>query len=450
MKTMTLLLAALIVSLLSCGSQNRSTPQNVIIIIGDGMGFNQMQAGSLYLKGREDSLTAQQFPIRLAVSTFSSNGKGYDAAKAQADFEYLKEKPTDSAAAATALASGVKTSNGAIGVDTLKQPLANIFELAENAKKSTGVVTSVPFSHATPAGFVAHDTSRGNYFTIAEKMLLTSAADVIIGCGHPFYSNDGERLSEPKFEYINAEVWQSVINGNAGADADGDGDGDPWTFIESRDDFKKIGSSAAPSRLFGVAQAFSTLQVGRKGEEAQVKPFEPPLTESVPTLDEMALAALTVLEQDKDGFYLMIEAGAIDWAGHANNSSRLIEEVAGLEKMVQAVVQWVETNSSWQETLVIVTADHETGYLTGPGSGNISTPDGKKEAFYSDLVNRGKGQLPGMEWHSSGHSNQLVPLFAKGAGSKGLLELATGTDAVRGKYLDNTDIPNYFKTLLIK
>jgi alkaline phosphatase len=447
-RTLFVLLAVLTVSQAGCSLVKKAQPKNVIIIIGDGMGFNHAQAGSLFLQGQEDALTMQQFPVKLACSTFSASGHGYDPAKAQADFDYLKEKPTDSAAAATALACGVKTYNGAIGVDTLKQPLVNILEIAEQAGKSTGVVTSVPFSHATPAGFVAHDTSRGNYHIIAKKM-LTSATDVIIGCGNPFYDDDGIKLSEPKYEYISAELWQDAISGKAGSDADGDGDDDPWTFIESRDNFK-LASSTPPMRLFGVAQAASTLQANRSGAKEQTVPFDPPLTESVPTLAEMASAALSVLQQNKNGFCVMIEAGAIDWTGHSNEAPRLIEEMMGMEDMVQTVVLWVEENSDWEQTLVIITADHETGYLTGPESGNFPTQEGGKEAFYSDLVNRGKGQVPGMEWHTNNHTNQLVPVYAEGAGSKGLLKLAKRNDPARGKYIDNTDIANYVKTLLIK
>ena len=437
MKSSLYFLLILIIALLACSKPYDGAPKNVIILIGDGMGYNQVQAGSLYLHGREDALTAQQFPVQRAVSTFSASGHGYDPQRVQKDFDYLKLKPTDSAAAATALAAGVKTRNGAVGVDTLGRPLENIFEKAEKLGKSTGVVTSVPFSHATPAGFVAHDTSRANYHAIAAQM-VASNAEVIIGCGHPFYNDDGERLNEPDYHYLSVESWQALREG-----ADG------WTLVESRDDFKAVDPANRPQRLFGVAQVASTLQFARRGAEEQTVPFNPPLIETVPTLAEMTGAALAVLEANDSGFYLMIEGGAIDWAGHANHSPRLIEEMVDLEAAIQAVVDWVERSSSWQETLVIVTADHETGYLTGPGAGNMKT-EGGEEAFYADLANRGRGQLPSMEWQVSNHTNQLVPLYAKGAGAEGLTALAKLSDPLRGRYLDNIDIPNYLKTFLIR
>jgi alkaline phosphatase len=103
---------------------------------------------------------------------------------------------------------------------------------------------------------------------------------------------------------------------------------------------------------------------------------------------------------------------------------------------VDAVVAWVETNSSWEETLVIVTADHETGYLAPAGSGD---QDGR--VVWAEVPETGAGELPNMEWHSLGHTNSLVPLYAGGVGSERLLERADSEDPVRGPYVDNTDIP---------
>ncbi len=442
------LMAAIAVTVFSsCASENTS-PKNVIIIIGDGAGFNQLQAGSLYVHGEPNALTSQKFPVKLAATTFSMSGYGYDAAQVQADFDYLKQKPTDSAASGTALATGTKTYNGAIGVDTLKQPLTNVFSMAENKGKSTGVVTTVPFSHATPAAFIAHNESRNNYHAIAEEMIMQSAADVIIGCGHPFYDDDHNRLPEPNYKQISEDVWMAVEEGSAGADADGDGQADPWTFVEFQDDFQKLAAGEAPKRLLGIPQVASTLQASRSGGDGQTEPFTPPLTEGLPTLAELARAAINVLDDNPNGFYLMIEAGAIDWACHGNNGPRMVEEVVDMENTVLAVVEWVEANSSWEETLVIVTADHETGYVTGPGSGMVAANAGGAVAVYQQLANNGAGRMPGVEFHADGHTNQLVPVLAKGAGATRYKKRATHTDPVRGAYIDNTDIPNVLKTFL--
>ncbi len=444
------LLVLIFVFSISCQQDRTAVPKNVILIIGDGAGFNQLQAGSLYLHGEKNALTAQRFPVSLASTTYSASGFGYDPQKVQADFDYLKQKATDSAASGTALSTGTKTYDGAIGVDTLKQPLTHLFTLAEQAGKATGVVTSVQFSHATPAAFIAHNESRGNYHEIAREMIMESAADVIMGCGHPFYDDNSHRLPEAEYKMISEDVWQALQEGTAGTDANGDGAADPWTFVEYRQDFQALTEGETPSRVFGMPQVASTLHADRSGAEQQTEPFFPPQAENIPTLAEMAQAAINVLDNDSDGFYLMIEAGAIDWACHGNNGPRMIEEVVGLDEMIQDVVEWVEANSSWDETLVIVTADHETGYLTGPESGAVATASGDSTAQYNALVGNGKGNMPELEFHSGGHTNSLVPVLAKGAGCEGLVALADQDDPMWGAYLDNTDIPTYLKSFFAK
>lgn len=128
----------------------------------------------------------------------------------------------------------------------------------------------------------------------------------------------------------------------------------------------------------------------------------------------------------------MVEGGAIDWTGHANDEVRNIEETVDFFDAVSTVSQWVEANSSWKETLVIVTADHETGYLVGPES---------DPAF--DAMTGNKGEVPKLSWHSGDHTNVLVPVFFKGAGAATLAAHATGEHPVRGAFLDNTALANF-------
>ncbi len=155
-----------------------------------------------------------------------------------------------------------------------------------------------------------------------------------------------------------------------------------------------------------------------------------PRTESVPTLTEMALAALNILDNDPDGLYLMVEGGAVDWANHLNESGRMIEEAIELERAVEAVINWVQQNSNWGETLLIVTANHESGYLWGPGSDPRWVP----------IVNNGAGNLPGMQWNTTGHSNSLVPLSAKADAARLFRPYVDLVDPVRSAYIDNTDL----------
>ncbi len=407
-----------------------SRAKNIILFIGDGMGFNHTEATSYWAEGTEDSLVFQKFPVQLAASTYPARSIGYDPENAWDGTEYIKLGATDSAAAATALATGIKTYNAAIGVDFWEKPRTNTLERAERWGKATGVVSTVPFSHATPAGFVAHQPKRDDYHSIAEDMLCNSAADVIIAAGHPWYDNDHKRLDTAKFSYISEATWGKVMANAAGADANGDGSPDPWTFLEETASFKALGSGPAPERVFGLVQVGSTTQQGRSGD-ANALPFVVPLTADVPTLKDLTLAAINVLDEDPDGFVLMVEGGAIDWANHSNQTGRMIEETLSFNEAIQAACQWVEANGGWEENLIIITADHECG--------GLGKPDSKKGL--EPAINKGKGQVPDVQWYSGGHTNSLVPVFVKGAGSELFKLVADQHDPVRGAYLDNTEIP---------
>jgi alkaline phosphatase len=238
-----------------------------------------------------------------------------------------------------------------------------------------------------------------------------------------------------------------LASGQAGGDADGDGKADLWKLVQTREEFLALMSGSTPQRVCGVARVSKTLQQGRDGD-TDAAPFQVPLNDSVPTLAEMSRAAINVLDDDPDGFCLMIEGGAVDWAGHDNQASRMIEEQIDFNRAVEAVVQWVEENSSWADTLLIVTADHETGYLTAPvpkaeGATARPAPDASVR-----LTNNGKGTLPGMQWNSGQHTNCLVPVYAKGDAARLLTELADRQDPVRGVYIDNAEIGEVLHTVI--
>lgn len=416
-----------LLGVLLAGQAQAAGVKHVIVMISDGCGFNEVQAACLYRFGKPEGWVYQQFPVKLAMSTFP-NGGCYDPVLTWGDFLFSKKGPTDSAASATALACGVKTYNGAIGVGPDKQPVENILERAEKKGMATGVVTTVPFCHATPAGFLAHNEGRGNYCDIAQSM-VGSAAEVVMGAGNPEYDDNSKPRDKPKYEYLTQELWEQLKAGKACSVAGGGGKPEPWKLLQTRAEFQSLLQGPVPDRVMGIAQSGSTLQEGRGGDNkaaAFVVPFNP----NVPTLTEMSLGAIRVLDKDPDGFCMMIEGGAVDWAGHSNLSGRSIEEEISFSEAVEAVVKWVEKNSNWDETLLIVTGDHETGYLTGPGS----------DPKWQPLVNNGVGHMPGMEWHYGSHTNNLIPLFAKGQGSALLTARAHGQDPVRGAYADNTDV----------
>lgn len=442
-------MAVVIAGPAGCGGSGTTKPvKNVIVMVDDGAGYNTHEAGSLYDKGTVDGELYQAFPYTAAVSTYSYGDVAqgacgalntYDPAKAWGDFTWVINDPTDSAAAATAMATGTKTYDAAIGVDCSGAPVQNVVEAAETLGKATGVVTSVPFSHATPAGFVAHEVQRDEYKAIATDMIRDSATDVIMGGGHPEFGRTGKPSKQPGYTFINEQDWADLKAGTAGADADGDGTPDPWTLIESKEQFQALASGETPKRVFGMAQVRRTLQEDRADIEADVakiwQPNEAAALAGVPTLSEMASGALNVLDNDPDGFFVMIEGGATDWAEHDSQLGLMLEEELTFNRAVETVSSWVDTNSSWDDTVLIVVSDHETGYLTGPASG--STGAGP---VWNPLAANGKGAMPGAQWNSVNHTNSLVPVYVKGEPGTLLTTYVDGKDPKRGDYIDNTDI----------
>jgi alkaline phosphatase len=423
----------------------RATVQNIIVMISDGCGFHHVDAASYYQYGQTGKQVYEKFPVHLAMSTFEE-GQQYDPKRVWGYFKTVMLEATDSAAAATALSCGEKTYGGSIGMDIDENPLVHAFTLAEQRGKATGVVTSVQFAHATPAAFVAHNVSRNNYEEIATQMILESPVDVIIGCGHPEFDDNGqpvEHLQEENYRYVGGRsTWEHVKEGRPGADANGDGTPDKWTLVETRDDFLRLTETPdAPMRLLGIPQVARTLQQKRQGND-QASPYLCTLIQDIPTLKTLTQAALNVLDNDSDGFCLMVEGGAVDWASHANQPGRMIEEQIDFNRSVEAVVEWVEENSSWNETLLIVTADHECGYLTGPDSGPGNPP------VWNPIENHGVDSLPGMQWNSGSHTNSLVPLYAKGYGVELFEDHIEGIDPVHGEFVDNTSLGRVMRALL--
>jgi alkaline phosphatase len=437
----------------------------LVILIGDGMGNNQRLAANLF----SGTTPAYQTWSQYWVSTYPAGGS-YDPDQAWANFSYVLGNPTDSAAAATALFTGEKTENIRIAVS--EDGLTRLVSIADKARvggKAVGAVTTVYISHATPGGWLAHNDSRNNGFAIADESHWgdpnttgtpsTSPyyggshgssfppADAVIGAGHPDWAGG---------QFVNSAMRDKLAgeSGSPGA----------FTFVERLD-----GHPDGGARLLGAAGSASVQRLaglfgGSDGNLEYQRANGTGANPENPTLAQMALAALTVLGRDPDGFVLMIEGGAIDWAAHANNMDNMVGEVLGFNAAVQTVIDWVDdpaSDSTWDNTLVIVTADHETGYLTqAPGVfpdqplGAITASSlalektdlgSGKVASWQDT--NGNNQIDPLEtvywsWNTSGHTNSLVPLFAKGAGA----ELFAGKtdpdnpDPVRGAYLDNTGV----------
>ena len=406
------LLASALVSLMALPTAAQTKgAKNVILMVSDGIGFNGWLAADYYqgLAGTQSYQVARPdgtkpFVFGLdhhSLNLVDENGnllpsaedlelaagavaQGYDPATRWLrfentmanDFEPVKERYTsytDSAAAGTALMAGRKTSNGRVNMDwTATESFRTIAEIAMDQGRAAGAVASVMVSHATPAAVIAHSPSRQSYADIFKEM-IASDLDVIMGAGHPLYDNSGNQV-EPKdeaaYKYVGGSETLAAMTSPNGLNG--------FTFVDAKADFEALAAGEnLPEKVVGIARAGSTLQASRENLADANTPSGMAYNPIVPDLATMSLAALNVLAQDVDGMFLMIEGGAIDWMGHANNMPRYIEEQIDFNLAVDAVVEWVEANSSWDETLLIVTSDHECGGIWGAGTWtNCHIPEG--------------------------------------------------------------------------
>ena len=362
--------------------------KNVILMIADGRGFNSVTATNYY---RGSPAVYQSFAHQFGMQTTSANNPaGYDPAQFWADPNYNNSGATDSASSATAMFSGQKVFDGRINIATDGDPITTFFEKAAQRGLSIGAVSSVEISHATPAAVYAHNSSRNNYAAIAyegiyganplfrlpnsgsnpqaghndnyDAMNYNGNMTVLMGAGHGDYDNSGNVNIGRTNQYVGGNAaWADIIDGTPP---------NGWTYVEQKADFEDIAAgNNLPAKLLGIAQANQTLQYHRGGTPADpANPSGAAFNANVPTLETMTRAALNVLAQNDNGFAVMIEGGAVDWAGHDNNLARQIEEHLDFDAAAEAVVDWVNVNDpTWSETLVIVTGDHETGDLWGPG-----------------------------------------------------------------------------------
>ncbi len=364
--------------------------RNVVLCIADGAGFAHFAAAE---RRAGHGRPWDRFPVRLAVGTAPA-GAG----------------PTDSAAAATALATGVKTRRGALGVSPAGAYLPNLLERAEAAGRATGIVTSVAPDDATPAAFLGHAPHRSEGARVLADALRHGAVDAIFGAGHPEFDEAGRPLRRPG-PYGPAggrRTFEDLRAGRlAAADADGDGVPDPWTFVETSSRILALGEGPAPKRVFALAPAAKSLPAG-------------PAT-GVPRLAEMVRAALNVIDGDPEGFVLVVEGGAVDGASHRGQTERMLAEMAEFAAAVEAVLAWRDASPERAAaTLVVVTADHETGGLSE-----------------ADLT-----------WSTDRHTDAPVPLFAAGPGAEEIRARATGRDPRRGPLLDNAALGAFLNRLV--
>jgi len=291
---------------------------------------------------------------------------------------------TDSAAAGTSIATGVKVNNGVISLATPGDgsELPTMLEIFKAQGKSTGLVTTTEITHATPATFAAHEPSRNDRFDIGQDYLNQTRPNVLFGGGG-----------------VGLHRLQVIADSN-------------YTLVETRTELDALDTNNEPyvAGLFGVNHLPYEYDYNQNTDNGY---------DTLPHLSEMTGVALDLLDNDPDGFFLMVEGGRIDHAGHNSNSSNLtrktgrnIFETVEFANTIQTVLDWANLNDpGLANTLIIVTADHETGGLMVTETNPMA------------------GTLPAVVWGGASHTGVNVPLAAIGANSG----LISGV-------MDNTDL----------
>ncbi len=328
---------------------NSRSLKNVIFCIGDGMGFEAVKAAGYYAYGETGTLSFEAFPHRAEMATYAANSP-----------------MTDSAAAATAMATGYKVNNGVISMEFPGSgtPLKTLLEIFKAQNKWTGLVSTTYITHATPAAFAAHNPERNNLADIAHDYLHLTRPNVLLGGG-------GNGLTEK--------------------DAEAAG----YTVVTDREGLLNLDTDTENC----VSGQFGDTNI----------PYIFDGSDDLPQLSEMVSVALDILCGAQDGFFLLVEGGRIDHAGHSNDIERNILETIEFSKTVQTIFDGV---AGRDDTLILVTADHETGGLKAH-------------------KNNGKGQVPDISWSTGGHTVSNVPLYGWGRNAERVGGIMNNTDLIK-------------------
>lgn len=319
--------------------------KNVIILIGDGMGPQQMGLLVTYAHHAPHSIYRSSRGKTALEGIMEEGTLGYSR------IEPANALVTDSGASSTQMASGEWAGPEMIGIDRHGNVVKTVLEIARGMGKSTGLVTDTRITHATPAGFAAHQTHRSKEDKIAED-LLEAGVDVMLAGGLKWWiPRDANNKDSKTHQRLTGLTGGRIKinsrrkdNKNLLEDARAKG----YELCFNRTQLEK----ASTDRVLGLF-AHNTLMNGI--EETRTKD-DPGRT--IPTLREMTAKALEVLSRNANGFFLMIEAGLIDWAGHDNDTGTLLHEMLKFDETVALVHAWARGR---RDVLVLVTADHETG-----------------------------------------------------------------------------------------
>lgn len=371
-----------------CNTADKPQVKNVIYLIGDGMGFGAVT--SLLLSEDEATGFEEAHVIGLSETCSANN--------------YV----TDSAAGGTALATGTRTNNGYVGADPDGNQLTSVLRKAQTMGKKTAIVVNTTLTEATPGAFYGGVTSRKMVYDIA-KQFTESGVDLAIGGGldHFIGRPDSLDLTATLIEkgydvYLN---WETVLK----TDSDKFVGILPLYDLHRREENNGTASAAEGQEVCLAAQ------LAAMNEDANATH----LSEPTVYLEKATAKALDVLSRNnKDGFFLMIESAIIDGYGHNNDSDGMIVEMKEFNCTLRQMIAYVNEHP---ETLLVVTADHETG-----GTG----------VYYNGHTPGNEGPIK-LKFSTSGHTGTVVPIFAYGAGAENFAGI-----------MKNTDIPKKIEALM--
>ena len=372
-------------------SNDTDNKESIILMIGDGMGFEHLKLARWVERGINNSLPLELLPMQLNVTTRSADNA-----------------ITDSAAAATAMATGSKTNNGMLSISPSLEIIETILEISYDLGKSIGIVTTTAITHATPAAFMTHVQSRSDTTEISRQIVENSTVDVLFGGG----SND----------FTTSQLIQLEEDG--------------YDIINNRSELMELDSN----KIIGLF-ASSHLPYEKNRDQ-----------EITPSLTEMTTKAIEILSQDPAGFFLMVEGGRIDHAAHANDKINVALETIEFSNAVDKAISFSKEHG---DVLLIVTADHETGGLTIlDESLNDNIPSVNNSLEENMLLRIERINNISVDWSTTYHTNTNVPFFGYSTEFSGFINQSVidNTDIfkIMNNYLNITnDAPNDFNLRII-
>ncbi|MFF0579442.1 alkaline phosphatase [Streptosporangium saharense] len=361
---------------------------SVILINGDGMAAAHREAARLYLAGLDGRLAMDRLPVSGQLTT-----SPHDPSAAV----------TDSAAAATAWATGVRTYNGATGVDVDGRPLAVLGQQAKAAGKSTGLVTTAQVTDASPAAFFSRTADRSAQDEIARQYLTFSRPDVILGGGEDWWLPRGTPGAWPDRPAEDSSEGSRGTRGDLVEQARRDG----YHYVSSAEQL----ASAPRGRLLGL---FANEEMFQQRPEGEGDVYAPPVD-----LATMTGKALDILGSNRKGFFLLVEEEGVDEFSHHNNATRVLQSMRSLERTVEVARAYVAAHP---DTLLVVTGDHECGGLTVENTSDTDESGSAPSTEDGPFPVHGSTLRFVMDWTTTGHTGVDVPVTAEGP----LAELFTG------------------------